>query len=207
VHQVGPKDYGSQNFSFLDFIGTELVLRQISATATATARDRRKTWKSAIIFFHFSRHETNTSLIFHMWQVKNSDFTLFPIQDPRVKVRFEVLFKKFHPRINMTTLFITTILKRSNHFQAFGALTAKFQKTSLKLLLSLKCIKLAQMRLGDKIQLSNSKGEGCRRDTNFVSYQQRRVTDGFFLSLKSCFSHKKSLKVKISNIFFHFSRH
>jgi hypothetical protein len=29
-----------------------------------------KTWKSAIIFFHFSRHETNTSLIFHMWQVK-----------------------------------------------------------------------------------------------------------------------------------------
>jgi hypothetical protein len=39
VHQVGPKDYGSQNFSFLAFIGTELVSRQI--TATATARDRR----------------------------------------------------------------------------------------------------------------------------------------------------------------------
>jgi hypothetical protein len=29
-----------------------------------------KTWKSAINFFHFSHHETNTSLIFHMWQVK-----------------------------------------------------------------------------------------------------------------------------------------
>jgi hypothetical protein len=46
VHQVGPKDYGSQNFNSLAFIGTELVSRQISATATATAtataRDRRK---------------------------------------------------------------------------------------------------------------------------------------------------------------------
>jgi hypothetical protein len=29
VHQVGPKDYGSQNFSFLAFLGTELVSRQI----------------------------------------------------------------------------------------------------------------------------------------------------------------------------------
>jgi hypothetical protein len=29
-----------------------------------------KTWKSAIKIFHFSHHETNTSLIFHMWQVK-----------------------------------------------------------------------------------------------------------------------------------------
>ena len=40
VHQVGPKDSGSQNFSFLAFIQAELVSRQISATATA--RDRRK---------------------------------------------------------------------------------------------------------------------------------------------------------------------
>jgi hypothetical protein len=39
VHQVGPKDYGSQNFSFLAFIGTELVSIQIFCT---TARDRRK---------------------------------------------------------------------------------------------------------------------------------------------------------------------
>jgi hypothetical protein len=44
VHQVGPKDCESQNFSFLAFIETELVSRQISATATETetARDRRK---------------------------------------------------------------------------------------------------------------------------------------------------------------------
>jgi hypothetical protein len=39
VHQVGLKDYGSQACS-LAFIWTELVSRQISATATA--RDRRK---------------------------------------------------------------------------------------------------------------------------------------------------------------------
>jgi hypothetical protein len=38
---------------------------------------------------------------------QNSDFALFPIQDPKVKFRFEVLFKKFHPRINLTTLFLT----------------------------------------------------------------------------------------------------
>jgi hypothetical protein len=31
-----------------------------------------RTWKSAINFFHFSRHETKTSLIFHMWQVKTT---------------------------------------------------------------------------------------------------------------------------------------
>jgi hypothetical protein len=35
VHQVGPKDNESQNFRFKALIGTELVPRQISATATA----------------------------------------------------------------------------------------------------------------------------------------------------------------------------
>jgi hypothetical protein len=29
--------------------------------------------KSAIFFFHFSHHETNTSLKFHMWQAKMSE--------------------------------------------------------------------------------------------------------------------------------------
>jgi hypothetical protein len=39
----------------------------------------------------------------------NSVFVLFPIylQDSRAKFRFEVLFKKFHPRINHTTLFLS----------------------------------------------------------------------------------------------------
>jgi hypothetical protein len=31
----------------------------------------------------------------------------FPIQVPRAKLGFEVLFKRFHPRINPTTLFFT----------------------------------------------------------------------------------------------------
>jgi hypothetical protein len=52
VHQVGPKYYGSQNFSFLAFIGTELVSRQISATA-AMARDRRNFFIAQnMLFFH-----------------------------------------------------------------------------------------------------------------------------------------------------------
>jgi hypothetical protein len=37
----------------------------------------------------------------------NSGFALFPIQVPRAKLRFEVLFKKFLPRINLTTFFST----------------------------------------------------------------------------------------------------
>jgi hypothetical protein len=37
----------------------------------------------------------------------NSGFALLPIQVLRVKLRFEVMFKKFHPRINLTTLFLT----------------------------------------------------------------------------------------------------
>jgi hypothetical protein len=65
VHQVGSKYYRSQNFSCIAFKRTELVSRQISATA-ATARDRRnffiaqnmlfyikspKKWKSANFYF------------------------------------------------------------------------------------------------------------------------------------------------------------
>jgi hypothetical protein len=43
MHQVGPKDYGSQNFSFLapkvEPVAVDEV--QILRAATATARDRR----------------------------------------------------------------------------------------------------------------------------------------------------------------------
>jgi hypothetical protein len=38
---------------------------------------------------------------------QNSDFALFFKWDPKARLRFEILFKKFHPRINMTTLFLT----------------------------------------------------------------------------------------------------
>jgi hypothetical protein len=33
--------------------------------------------------------------------------SIFPIQVPRAKLRFEVFFQRFHPRINLTTLFFT----------------------------------------------------------------------------------------------------
>jgi hypothetical protein len=35
------------------------------------------------------------------------DFALFPAYNPKAKLRLEVLFKKFHPRINLATLFLT----------------------------------------------------------------------------------------------------
>jgi hypothetical protein len=38
---------------------------------------------------------------------QNNDFALFPIQDPKARLRFEVLFKKIHPRIDLTTLYST----------------------------------------------------------------------------------------------------
>jgi hypothetical protein len=40
-HQVGPKDSGSQNVSFLAFKGEAVGVAKMYANATATARDRR----------------------------------------------------------------------------------------------------------------------------------------------------------------------
>jgi hypothetical protein len=40
---------------------------------------------------------------------QNSDFALFPILDPKARLRFEIFFKKTHPRINLITLFLTKI--------------------------------------------------------------------------------------------------
>jgi hypothetical protein len=40
---------------------------------------------------------------------QNSDFELFPILDPKARLRFEILFKKTHPRVNLTTLFLLKI--------------------------------------------------------------------------------------------------
>jgi hypothetical protein len=39
--------------------------------------------------------------------IKYSNFSILRIQVPRSKLRFEVLFKRFHPKINLTTLFFT----------------------------------------------------------------------------------------------------
>jgi hypothetical protein len=41
VHQVGPKDSGKQNFSFLELKVKAVGKVQILRTATETARDRR----------------------------------------------------------------------------------------------------------------------------------------------------------------------
>jgi hypothetical protein len=49
VHQVGPKDSGSQNFSFLALKGKAVGVTQILCTTAATARDRR-------IFFYRTNH-------------------------------------------------------------------------------------------------------------------------------------------------------
>jgi hypothetical protein len=41
VHQVGPKDYGSQHFSFLALKAEPVGEVQILRASTATARDQR----------------------------------------------------------------------------------------------------------------------------------------------------------------------
>jgi hypothetical protein len=105
---------------------------------------------------------------------KNSDFALFPIQDPRVKLRFKVLFKKFHPRINLTTLFLTKIY----------LLTLRPKKQNLK--------KPVLGGYPKEHVFQNSEyevhqvGPKDSGDPNFVSHRQRRVTDEKKLSLKSC---------------------
>jgi hypothetical protein len=79
---------------------------------------------------------------------------------PRAKLRLQVLFKRFHPRINLTTLFLTktyllnTIKPFSDHEYRF--LGPKQQKVAtlrnLKFkILSLQDTKLGQMRPGAKI--------------------------------------------------------
>jgi hypothetical protein len=111
--------------------------------------------------------------------------------NPKAKLRLEVLFKKFHPRINLTTLFSTksyllnTIKPFSGHENR--SLT-KFQKTftrgvplgtwTSKFWV---CRTLSWPKWGrePKFQLSRSYGLGCRRGTNFCQRRRRRrVTDG-----------------------------
>jgi hypothetical protein len=51
VHQVGPKDSGSQNFSFLALKAEPVGEVQILRKATTTARDRRKFFIAQMMFF------------------------------------------------------------------------------------------------------------------------------------------------------------
>jgi hypothetical protein len=57
VHQVGSKDFGSQNFSFLALKAEPVGEVQILRMATATARDRRKILIAQIMFFSHKKSQ------------------------------------------------------------------------------------------------------------------------------------------------------
>jgi hypothetical protein len=71
----------------------------------------RYTWGSKFI-------NSEYAILFKI-QNSNSVFVLFPIQDPTAKFRFDVLFKKIRPRINLTTFskfhLLNTIKQFSSH--------------------------------------------------------------------------------------------
>jgi hypothetical protein len=86
---------------------------------------------------------------------------IFPMQVPRANLRFEVLFKEFHPRVNLTTIFLTktyllnTIKLFSDHKnRSLGPKQQNFEKPILTLrnlnfkILSMQDTELAQMRPG-----------------------------------------------------------
>jgi hypothetical protein len=97
---------------------------------------------------------------------KNCDFALYPINIPPVKLRFEVLLKEFHPRINLTTLFFTKTYLRNSFKLLLGhenwslrpeqhnlknlSEVATLRILSIKIL-SMRYIKLAQMTPGARI--------------------------------------------------------
>jgi hypothetical protein len=119
----------------------------------------------------------------------------------RAKLRFEVLFKRFHPRINLTTLFLTetyllnTIKPFSDHENRF--LGPKQQNRVKPFLGGYPYEPEFQWGREPKFQLSRSYGLGCRRVKIFCSRRRRRVTDGKkfiafftfydFLSVKNMF--------------------
>jgi hypothetical protein len=93
----------------------------------------------------------------------NSGFALFLIQVPKAKLRFEVLLKKFHCRINLTTFFLTKtyILNTIKPFSGHRNQPLGLKQQNLKNLsevatlrnlnfkiLSMRYIKLAQMTPG-----------------------------------------------------------
>jgi hypothetical protein len=60
MHQVGPKDSGSQNFSFLALkpepLGEVQILRTATATVTAMARDRQNFFIAQIMLFVLKKY-------------------------------------------------------------------------------------------------------------------------------------------------------
>jgi hypothetical protein len=110
--------------------------------------------------------------------------------NPKMKLRLEVLFKKFHPRINLTTLFLTksyllnTIKPFSGHENRFLTIFQKTFTRGVPLGTSkFWCRSSSWPKWGrePKFQLSRSYGLGCRRGTNFCQRRRRRrrVTDQY----------------------------
>jgi hypothetical protein len=99
----------------------------------------------------------------------------------KMKLILEVLFKKFHPRINLTTLLLTklyllnTIKRFSGHENR--SLT-KSQKTFTRGYPYVRRTSSWPIRLRE----TKFSSLGCRRGTNFCQRRRRRrVTDGNFL--------------------------
>jgi hypothetical protein len=132
----------------------------------------------------------------------------------KMKLRLEVFFKKFHSRINLTTLFLTKLylLNTIKLFSENRSLT-KSQKTFIRgVPLGTLTSKIWVCRTSSwpkrlrepKIQLSRSYGLGWRWGTNFCQRRRRRVTDGNFfiafftfydfLSVKNMFWAKKKFQ-------------
>jgi hypothetical protein len=120
--------------------------------------------------------------------------------NPKAKLRLEDFFKKFHPRINLNTLFLTKsyLLNTTKPFSGHeNRSLPKFPKTftrgvplgtwTSKFWHQCRTSSWPKRLREPKFQLSRSYGLGCRRGTNFCQRRRRRVTDGKFLLLFSRF--------------------
>jgi hypothetical protein len=112
--------------------------------------------------------------------------------NPKAKWGLEVLFKKFHPRINLTTLFLTKSYLLNTIKPFLGHENRPWQNLKKPLQRGVPlgtwiskfrvCRTSSWPKWGrePKFQLSRSYGLGCRRGTNFCQRWRRRrhVTDG-----------------------------
>jgi hypothetical protein len=158
-------------------------------------------------------------------------FPNFPYKILRVKLRFEVLFKKFHPRLNLTTRFfpkpiLSYLLNTIKLFLGHATWSLGPKQQNLKSLskvatlwnlyfktLSMRCIKLVQ-EVGPRSQYFSflaSKGEAvsvtlilCHTGTgNFRSIEYHHA---LYLILKTLdklwpWAIGRSLKIKVSEFF------
>jgi hypothetical protein len=136
----------------------------------------------------------------------------------KMKFRLEVLFKKFHPRINLTTLFLTKshLLNTITIFRSWKPISKTFTRGVTLGTWTSKfwvCRTSSWLTCGrePKFQLSRSYGLGCRRGTNFCQRRRGGGGDGAwqtenclllfftfydFLSVKSkIWAKKKKIKI------------